>query len=663
MKKTVTSYDDLDLTKVSDNFYGVDKDFFLKNKELELRLSSGYINYSKIKNEKDFYEKAIRYITRTAYTLFSFITKEQILAIRLDINDTQAYCSLDENKIFIGLKMLTYIKIPAQLRVDTIIATIYHEMYHKTYTISSIKNELGLKKYSDYYKNPIVTEHIKKTFFDGTIKSIINILEDRRIEANGAEDFPGYSFYFEESRKYAYYLHSGKKVMPQYESLVLDYLMMEILLPELKESFNETFESGISILKKFKELEQISEEEFNANFETHSKLKILFKEFSNYIDSNKKLVYSDDYLDIIKASNDIYNLIPKNITEELNKMISNNEIKGFIKITQTAGGKSFLSEEGIELPEGLQGEIEGIISDELEKIEKEASDSLKNQERKVQIEKIKGVNKNTHYTEFEIIEEPIGSIDTLMYAEAKKISKNICNNLGFLDSKFSRNVENYELTEGELDEDEVYSITIGNKHLFQDVEELPAYSLDFGILLDESGSMSGRIKEATLATLSMILGVKDNKHINLFVYGHTANDGSNGKAIQIYKYFNTLQRYCDYRRIFTAKARSNNADGYAIEKLADIMKESKSRDKILIVVSDGQPSAYGYGGNEGESHVKEVVDRLEHEGITVIQVCMAYIENSPRMFKHFVPFEKNGTFFENLKKILLMKLNQFSDSI
>jgi nitric oxide reductase activation protein len=131
----------------------------------------------------------------------------------------------------------------------------------------------------------------------------------------------------------------------------------------------------------------------------------------------------------------------------------------------------------------------------------------------------------------------------------------------------------------------------------------------------------------------------------------------------MYKYFNTLHRFTDYRRIFSATSRSNNADGYAIDKVADIMKESKARDKIMVVVSDGQPSAHGYGGASGEQHVQDVVNRLESEGITVIQVCMAYIENSPRMFKHFVPYEKDGTFFDNLKKILLTKLNQFADSI
>jgi hypothetical protein len=367
---------------------------------------------------------------------------------------------------------------------------------------------------------------------------------------------------------------------------------------------------------------------------------------------------------MVEATNDIYALIPKEVRDQLNAAISKGESKGYVKLTQMNGGKYYSVDFGSEMPEGMEGIVDNIISDEIEKIEKEAEDSLKNQERKVHVDKIKSANRHTcQYEEFEIIEEAPAPIDTLMYGEAKRISKNIVQNLGFLDSRFARETQQFELTEGDLDEDEIYSLAFNNRHIFEDIEEIPAYSLDFGILLDESGSMSSRIREAKLATLSLILGLKDNKHINLFVYGHTANHERNQKAIQLYKYFNTVQRCTDYRKIFSADSRSNNADGYAIEKVAEIMKESKSKDKIMIVVSDGQPSAYGYGGDSGEQHVKEVVDRLEAEGITVIQVCMAHIENSPRMFKHFVPFEKNGLFFDNLKKILLQRLNQFADSI
>jgi hypothetical protein len=665
MQKKLPSFEELDFpTLLEPNFYKVDKEYFLGNKPLEKRLSTGYINYDRLKDEKDFYEKAVRFITRTAYDLFSYVTKETHPAVRLDIKGDGAYCSLEDNRIYVGMKMLTYKKIPAQIKVDTIIATLYHEMYHKRFTVTGIKQELGFGRFTEYYGNPSVQTYLKATFIDDTMKSIINIFEDRRIEANGAEDLPGYSFYFEESRKYAYYLHRYKKVMPPYDIYIIDYLMMAILLPELRDIFLSIFNKGLLILQKYRDEEQMTEEEFKLHSDSHAEVSEIFKKIDEYLDKNKDTVYSEFYQDIIKVSKDIYNLIPKKMIDNINSAIQKNEIKGYVKITQLGGGKSFTQEEIEDVSDEVEKEIAEFISDELDKIEKEREDERKNNERKVHIEKIKSADQhNQYYEEYEIIEEARMPTDTVLYHDAKKISKNIVNNLGFLDSRFVRNIENYELTEGELDEDELYSISFNNKHIFEDIEDIPAYSLDFGILLDESGSMSGRIEEAKLAVLSMILGLKDNKHINLFVYGHTANNGRNSKAIQIFKYFNTLQRFTDYRRLFSAKARSNNADGYAIEKMSEIMKESKARDKIMIVVSDGQPSAYGYGGASGEEHVKQVVDRLEREGITVIQVCMAYIENSGRMFKHYVPFSKDGQFFDNLKKILMTKLNQFADSI
>lgn len=662
MAKKAPAFNDIDYSLIHDNFYDVDKEFFMSNKPLAKRLSSGFIDYDWIRDDKEFVERSVRYITRTAYTLFTFITQETVPAIALDVKDHNAYCDLINNKLHIGLKSLLNKKVPAQVKVDSIVATIYHEMYHKRYTIPGLRQMIGLPEKAPYYKNPDVEKWVKAFLVDDTFKSLLNILEDRRIEANGAYDFPGFSFYFEESRKYAFYLHSGKKILPPYEVYILDFLMMKFLLPELMPKFKATFVHGLKVLKDYKGIKQMSEDEFNKNVETHERVSELFEQMETYVDSHPGICYSDKFEDIVTATKTLYDMIPKDLKDSINTAISKGDIKGFIRLTELAGGKSFTDAEGMDLPDDVLKGLDAIISDELEKIEKEAEDALKNQERKIHTEKIKSKDKNIGYEDFEIIEEPAGVIDTMLYAEAKKISKNICNNLGFLDSRFVRDTSTFELSEGEMDEDELYSISFNNRNIFQDVEDIPSYALDFGILLDESGSMSGRIQEAKLAVLSMLLGLKDNKHINLFVYGHTANHG-NSKAIQIYKYFNTLQRCTDYRKLFTAKARSNNADGYAIDKVADIMKESKAREKILIVVSDGQPSAYGYGGQSGEDHVREVVDRLEQEGITVIQVCMAYIENSGKMFKHYVPFEKDGVFFDNLKKILLTKLNQFADSI
>ena len=41
-------------------------------------------------------------------------------------------------------------------------------------------------------------------------------------------------------------------------------------------------------------------------------------------------------------------------------------------------------------------------------------------------------------------------------------------------------------------------------------------------------------------------------------------------------------------------ARANNCDGYSIRYATEVLKKAKSENKLLIVLSDGQPAAHGY---------------------------------------------------------------------
>jgi len=88
-----------------------------------------------------------------------------------------------------------------------------------------------------------------------------------------------------------------------------------------------------------------------------------------------------------------------------------------------------------------------------------------------------------------------------------------------------------------------------------------------------------------------------------------------------------------------------------------------STEKLMIVISDGQPNASRYSGESAEKHVRTVVNNLEKKGVHVIQVCIDNIESSPRMFKHYVPYDKDGKFFDKLKSILQKKLIKFANVI
>lgn len=662
-RKELMSFVDFDFTHLEENFYNVRKVSFLERKKLEERLSSGYIKYDLISSEEEYREKALRFLTRTAYGLFELITTENVPNFRFKENSCMSCCGLFQNFIEIGFGIITQQNIPRQQKVDVLNAIVYHEQLHKRYTVKEIKKKIFLKKTEEYYENAKAKEYCEKLFqtkFEGVIN---NILEDRRIERLGAEEFGGISFYLEESRKYAAFLHAEKKFFPEQSSAIaLDYLLIKILLPELEETFFEQislYEKGLDEIEK--EVSKVTADSFREEL---TLIKSLIEKIKNHIEVNAKEIFSDFWEDILKQTTEIYNLFPKNLKEEIENLFQK-QIIIYINAQNKFGSENLNEGKRIELSEEEASDLQNIISDELEKIEKEFDNSKKTKNfEKIEEQKIISKDKNNNkFKIVQLIEEPIKSIDDALYKEAKKASKNIFNNLGFLDSKFNRFIENYELTEGDLDEDELYSIGFGNRHLFEEIEDIPGYSLDFGLLLDESGSMGGRIREAKLAVLSMLFGLMGNKHINLFVYGHTANDDDRSDVFQIYKYYNSLEKFTDWRRLFSAKARSNNADGYAIEKVAEFMKKSKAKDKILCVVSDGQPQASGYGGESAQQHVRSVVQTLENEGILVIQVCMAYIENSPLMFKHFVPYEKNGQFFDNLKKILLNKLQQFASEI
>jgi hypothetical protein len=658
-------YEDFDFSILTENFYNIDRKRFLDYKTLEQRLSSGYINYGRIRTEDEYFERAIRFLTRHGYGLFEYVTREKIAVLAFDSKTESSFCGLDQNKIQVGTNILTQTNIPRQTKVDLLMGITLHEEYHKKYTIRDIKESLHLKKYEEYYGNTKTTEFVKKLFPSKLHGILNNILEDKRIEKLGAEDLPGYSFFFDELRKYAVFLHSEKKFVPELpEAMLLDYILIKILIPELEDTFMDQIDLYEKELNAF--LSQPNGTAIVESFkEDLVKVKDVIFKIKKHIENNNETIFSNLWKDILLETNNLYALFPKEMQEKLEKKMQESVIV-YINITCELGGENLNQGERIELSDEQIQDLSEIMSDEIRKLEAEMAEDVKSSKSQQRIEEHKIIAKDAnynHYKTIQLIEEPLHPIDHKLYTDAKIAAKNICNNLGFLDSKFNRVIENFELTEGELDEDELYSIGYGNKHIFEECEDLPGYSLDFGILLDESGSMHSRIREAKLAVLSLLLGLKENKHINLFVYGHTANENGGDDTLQLYKYYNTLERFTDWRRIFSADSRSNNADGYAIEKVAEIMKTSKCRDKILCVVSDGQPAASGYGGKQGEAHVKSVTTRLENEGIVVIQICMAYIENSPRMFKHYIPYEKNGKFFDNLKKVLLGKLNQFADQV
>ena len=122
------------------------------------------------------------------------------------------------------------------------------------------------------------------------------------------------------------------------------------------------------------------------------------------------------------------------------------------------------------------------------------------------------------------------------------------------------------------------------------------------VLLDESGSMGSKDRYKYAQAAAIIL--QDfcyRLHIPLMVYGHSTS----GDLVDLYSYveydvFADLDRY----RLADIQARRSNRDGAALRYVSRRLLERPERNKILILVSDGNPAHTNYWGEAAEEDLR-----------------------------------------------------------
>lgn len=630
--------------KINNNFYNVNKEQLLHFKPLEKRLSKDFCDFDLISDEEEFYDKSIRYLVRFSHSLFNYVSNENEYNISFNPDSYNSFCSLETNYIEIGIKSLDFNStISKNILVDSLISTIIHEKYHKRITIRDLKTFFNIK--GNYYEEVNIDE-LRNLLKNKTFTSIINILEDKRIEQLGANEFPGYIFFFEESRKLAFYNHSKPKIESELGNYILLFLLIKVLLPELLDTFYNNFgiakNNYIDFLNSKKIPKRILDKYIH---DIEFIIEPTFDKINKLIDENTEKIISNNITDILNLSEQIYDLFPENIKNQT-------EIE--------YGGKHSLCEMDSEQkqPNPNKDKITEIIHDEFSSLNNDAKEL---EEEKCGVEVVGIKDENSSFSSYRIVDRPLSQIDFEILSKAKKISKIIISQLSFLDARFFDEESEYELEEGEIDEDELYSLNYNSKNIFKESYDIPDKSMNIGILIDESGSMIGsnKIQNAKIAAIGLALGLTNNKRINLAIYGHN----SSSDVVSIYKYYNSFEGLTDIDRMFSVKANSGNADGYAIEWVGVEMLKKHASDNILIVISDGQPVAKGYGGVKAMAHVRNVVNSLKTKKVSVIQICIDNIANSDKMFDEFIPYDEEGSFIEKLTRLISSKISQFINSI
>ncbi len=143
----------------------------------------------------------------------------------------------------------------------------------------------------------------------------------------------------------------------------------------------------------------------------------------------------------------------------------------------------------------------------------------------------------------------------------------------------------------------------------------PEKQLDMAIaiLVDNSGSMRGKRLESAKEATVLLNEVLERLEIPFMIAGHNCQDVP---QICFYKLFED-HRSAKYS-VNRMQPAGDNRDGLAIDVVSRFLLERDEKDKLFLIISDGQPNASGYTGEPARQDIRQIVRRLRTEEVKTI---------------------------------------------
>ena len=250
----------------------------------------------------------------------------------------------------------------------------------------------------------------------------------------------------------------------------------------------------------------------------------------------------------------------------------------------------------------------------------------------------------------------------LRYAEDLKsidISK-----AAVLQKLFARKSKDYQFSmrsmrSGRLDTNKIAEAAQHVPTVYERFGQVKTDKICVGVLIDESGSMHGsKIEKAREAAIFINEVFKGMRDVELYIYGHTADEdrGTSDTQIRIYR---EPKYQMEPFALGSVTARSNNRDGDAILATAKRIRKQTENKGILFVLSDGQPSANNYNGREAINDTRDKVTKAQNYGFQVIQIAIEESVPSKEMFDYYIKM----TDIKNLPRDLVGYMSRKIDKL
>ena len=509
-------------------------------------------------------------------------------------------------------------KYNQQDKIDIFCGLGVHEAAHLKFTQSKIfsKLEETIKGVSSFD----VTDYARLNF----LKTIINLIEDERIEDKLLSERPGYSDFIEKAKKYLYQNFIDQVLAKDDVKLnrYLNNLFKLLRWPDkLEEHILEEFSDSFKVVKDIIfPLPESTKESVIKGIKIFEEISRYFKEIKMSVPETKDKTDSEWESDLYQALLNSSNRISKSFFDVL---------YGYDEDISLSMKDEIVSRD----VKGTGSLFEDIFSGKVEK----------------------GLGKN-------------------VYISVAPGEKYLYNNLAFRVSKYVPGIrklikgsdKNYEFSiygcrSGLLDTNKLAEAYQGVPQVYIRKGYVKTNKTTVCVLIDESGSMSwsGKDEKARLAAILLNEALSGMSGVDLYIYGHSADlseFGGEGTTV-LYKYKEGSNQSDTLKYSLTnSRARWENRDGTAIWEAANRVRKFTQNPCLMFVLSDGSPAAYRYHGTAAEQDVKENVAKVEKMGFTVIQVCIDTVPRAKYMFSNVIDLKNDIANLPKQLSCLIKKL-------
>ena len=307
--------------------------------------------------------------------------------------------------------------------------------------------------------------------------------------------------------------------------------------------------------------------------------------------------------------------------------------------------------------EELLDELEKQLEDVLDEAAKEEYDKeeQKEQDRRIRefARTVKFSELHSHIRpvtrrEFEINEYIINKYNRTL-EPIKGLARNLIKRMKDI-IRYNEDLKVTGLISGKVNKSQLYRMGVDKLIFYKQKEKSDEADLAILLLIDESGSMNCDRRSYYAQQAAILLyEVCDALKIPLAVIGFDAKSLGDEVYHRHYVDFDSRDKREKYKLAYI-NARHENRDGYSVKYAGEYLARRPETDKILIVITDGEPahpsSRDYYNGKLGIKDTGRVVKELEKMGINVFGLA---IGDSKSEIKRI--YTKNYIDITNLKHL------------